>query len=360
MNYMQITELLSQQGTIPFSDYMKIALYHPIHGYYMQKQNHIAVEGDFITGPEISEAIAYACAVSFVKLNLPVLCEIGPGSGRLMFDVLNYLHDWQKLPQEIWLVELCSHRQAQQQELLSELPKEIYDRIDWVQKPKKQAWQGMLLAHEILDAQIFDIVEYTESGWQEKKVIVNSGKAAWVYEPIRPEIAELLPDGSFTPGFVTEVFSGTPAFINEICQGLNQGGLLFIDYGYCHKEYYHPQRNNGTSKSFSKHKHSNDLLSKPGQQDITAHVNFSLVANLIKEHGFDINGYFTQAQFILHTNAAQCLSKFSGISYHNACTAFKSVVFEMGDVFKFMLATKNINTWHSWLGDFGVDRLNEQ
>ena len=339
---------------------MQQALYDANYGYYMQPEN--PINRDFITAPELSPALAYACAIAWQKLynidqNL-ILCELGPGSGKLTKAVLEYLQEWQVLPAEIWLIELNAHRRSQQQQLLSELPQSLYKRCRWFEQIPQQPWQGLLLANEILDAQPFALVQRKDNAWQELTVTKANGKFAWQQRSIPTKLKPLLPQGDFHDGYCTEIFPKTADFIKQTTENLVQGAVIFIDYGYTHNEYYHEQRYMGTSSLFANaNKPKTELFISPGSNDITAHVDFTLVAKALNYSDFNIAGYCTQSQFLIQTNAHEHLLNLSGISYAKACMAYKQLMFGMGEVFKVMLASKNARALEQWLCEFGVDRL---
>lgn len=347
--------------SLAFSEYMHKCLYDPDNGYYMQKQNPVGSHGDFITAPEISPALAYACASAFIKLassepNL-ILCEVGPGSGKLMLEVIKYLVEQDCLPEQVWMVELNQNRIEQQQSLLSGLPTEISKRIIWHKVMPKHKWQGLIIANELLDAIPFDIVRKNNSIWTELRVRQEGGQYSFYESCLRPELQKFLPKVDVPDMYQTEIFPLLPGFLNSLTCNMDRGALLFIDYGYPHQEFYHPQRVLGTSKVFLSQKSSNDLLLLPGECDITAHVDFSLLKLCLQELGISTRAFMTQSQFLICTKSYEQLSSLDELGYDKACNAFKSLFFEMGDIFKVLLAEKMSDAWLSWLNNYGVDRL---
>lgn len=343
---------------ISFSQFMQEALYNQTFGYYMQEICPIGL--DFTTSPEKTKAIAYACAKAWQRLShsleQPVFCEIGPGTGQLTYDILEYMNSWDCLPDAVWLIELNPMRQMQQREKFASLPNHIQAISNWATKMPSVPWQGMILGNEVIDAQPFDLICYKNNAWHELKVQCPDLKLRQV--PLGDKLKSFMPVGSnFVEGYTTEVCSSLPDFIKDITCNLTAGGILLLDYGYHAAEYYHPQRNNGTSMSFYQNQATNRLLDKPGKQDITAHVDFSFLASQLLQHDFIIDSYLTKAQYLLETKTHEYLLNYSGIGYHKECAEFKSVIFEMGDIFKVILASKGNKNWHNWLKGLDLERL---
>ena len=354
-----LNNIIKEGRSYSFSEIMALALYHPDFGYYMQEDNPIANSRDYITAPEISDSIGYACAKAWSELGISngVLCEVGPGSGSLVTSMAKYLLDWGLLPKKIILVEKNKFRKIDQQKKLISLSEKVYNICEWRTSMPDTGWSGMLVAHEVLDAQPFDIAIKSESSWLEKRVVKKDGCLNWELATARLEIAKHLENVNVSDGYQTEVLCETATFLDNCCKNLTSGGIIFIDYGYSGKEFFHEQRVFGTSKTFKKHLSSDDLLSDIGNKDITCHVNFSFVKDIIENYKYEANGFFTLGQFLIKTNSHEHLSNLSGLGYHEACMAFKQVLFGMGDTFKCLLASRKNNNWQKWLNDFGVNRL---
>ena len=351
-----IRQILQAKGRMPFSEFMQIALYQPKLGYYMQAES--PIKRDFTTAPELSSAVGFACAVAWQQLTQglkqPILCELGPGSGRLTLAILECLINWEMVPEQIWLIELNEARIIEQKATLANLPKAVLAKCQWHSKIPNQPWSGMLLGNEVLDAQPFDIIKF-QGQWSE--LWVDGESLDFCAQKLRPELQALIPKGNFPDGYQTEVFPGMAAFLKAHSANMISGGMLFLDYGYQHSEFYHAQRLTGSSASFYDNKLTFALLENPGARDLTSHVDFSFVAKKLLENELEIAGYLTKAQFLMQTNAHEHLLNLSGISYHKACLAFKALLYEMGDIFKVLLATKNNENWNEWLDGYGVDRL---
>lgn len=348
--------MFNKKENISFAEFMEQALYHPKFGYYMQ--NTCPIGQDFTTAPEKSKALAYACAKSWQQLALAdaTLCEIGPGTGQLMLDTISFLQEWNSLPKSIWLIELNPHRLEQQKAKFDCLSPAIKDKLHWYDSIPNTPWQGLIIANEIIDAQPFEIITYQNKTWYELQV--SCPELTWAKTAINKKLTKILPkDLELPDGYTTEVRSSLVNFIKNISCNMTAGGILLLDYGYPAKEYYHPQRIKGTSMAFYAGKKSYELLSNPGQQDLTAHVDFTDLAKILQANDFGLDAYMNKAQFLMQTKSHEHLLNYNGMSYHKASMAFKSLIFEMGDVFKVMLASKNNTGWQQWLKGYGVERL---
>lgn len=153
--------------------------------------------------------------------------------------------------------------------------------------------------------------------------------------------------GSQWRHYISEISLMIPAWLKSIGQLLNQGAVLLIDYGFPAHEYYHPQRNTGTLMCHYRHQAHVDPFYFPGLQDITAHVDFTLVAESAVEAGLEILGYTHQAAFLLNSGLLNGLSELAVSDFEQFALAqqVKKLILphEMGELFKVMALGKNIS-----------------
>jgi SAM-dependent MidA family methyltransferase len=154
--------------------------------------------------------------------------------------------------------------------------------------------------------------------------------------------ADQLPDG-----YVTEVCPAARGLIHSLSAALQTGVILMVDYGFSASEYYHPQRNEGTLMCHYQHyAHSNPFINV-GLQDITAHVNFTAIAEAGLSQGLSLHGYCNQAQFLMNCGILDLLGAVSpddAAAYMPMAAAVQKLLSpaEMGDLFKVISFTKNL------------------
>lgn len=308
-----LTDLINQKiqqqgGQINFAEYMQMALYQPGLGYYQNCLYTLGEQGDFVTAPEISPLFAAGLCQALCSLDKQLttsLLEIGAGSGQLACDLLTQLAEADRLPENYTILEPSKTLQMQQRQKLCQLDANLYQRVSWL-KQLPQDFIGCIFANEVVDAIPCEVIEKTQSGWQYKTVSYQNQQFSWeagerVELQLLPEVlqskvhqAEIFPSG-----YQTEIRPLLNAWLKSLSASLKQGIILLFDYGYSQQEYYHPQRCSGTLKCFSRHTANNNPFALVGLQDITAHVDFSQLAQQANQQGLRPSGFTTQAGFLL-------------------------------------------------------------
>lgn len=344
----KIENVISQQGGwISFARYMEMALYEPGLGYYSHGGEILGWRGDFVTAPEISTLFGQTLARSiqpFFAQSAPRILEIGAGSGRLAFDMLNALALQDIIPEQYDILDLSGSLRQQQQEMLAPFP-----QVRWIDS-LPEAFTGVILGNEVLDAMPVQRVAKKEGKWYELGVSVS--KDSFVFEvraadsTLLSQIDWQIPDAKGLPdGYVTEVHPYACAFVRTLGKILKagEGGVaMLIDYGYPGKEYYLPERSQGTLMSYYRHHVHADPFWHVGLQDITAHLDFSAVAGAALESGIDLLCYASQAGFLLANGITELLLQFSPeAAVHYLPEAKKAQMLlspaEMGELFKVMI-----------------------
>jgi len=142
---------------------------------------------------------------------------------------------------------------------------------------------------------------------------------------------------------------------------LTRGAVMMLDYGFPANEYYHPQRNQGTLMCHYQHYAHSDPLTNVGLQDITAHVNFTAIAEAGLDQGLDLYGYCNQAQFLLSCGILALLEKESPedhLAYMPMAAAVQKLLSpaEMGELFKVIGFTKNVDSQDMLVGFSSGDK----
>ena len=299
-------------GAIPFWKFMELALYAPGLGYYSAGARKFGPAGDFITAPErsplFSACVADALAPALRQTGKDaVFMELGGGSGAFAEACLETLQARSMLPARYAILEPSADlRQRQRERLQARLSPALFARVDWLDGPMPSAWDGVVFANEVIDA--LPVTRFViRQGQVLEEGVALDGEGRFVRTE-RPADAMLdaavrriegqLPE-PFADGYRSEVLVQLPYWIQAVVGGLRRGALLFIDYGHARREYYLPERNNGSLRAFRQHHLVEDVFAWPGLQDITASVDFTALAEAGIGAGFEFSGYCTQASFLL-------------------------------------------------------------
>jgi len=308
-------------GSISFSRFMELALYTPGLGYYSAGAHKFGTGGDFVTAPELGSLFAECIA----EVLAPVLrslgekaqfLEIGGGSGRFAAAVLPRLQTLDVLPARYAVLEPSADLRQRQYALWREcLPSHIFARVDWLDSPPDTEWDGVVFANEVIDALPATRFAIQHGEVMEEHVCLADEHSfrtilrptdSFVTTAVRQLERQL--DMPLSDGFHSELLPQLPYWLQAVTGPLRRGALLFVDYGYPRREYYHPQRMEGTLRAFYRHQVSNDVLARVGVQDLTASVDFTALAEAGTHAGFDFAGYCTQTGFLLGNGLESRLS----------------------------------------------------
>lgn len=344
----------SAGGWLPFSDYMRLALYAPGLGYYSGGATKFGAAGDFVTAPEISPLFGACIAATAAEtLATPELAgngsilEIGAGSGQLALQILQSLAARGALPLRYFILELSAELQQRQRDLLAHKAPELLQRVEWLSE-LPQNFRGFIVGNEVLDAMPCALVHYSEAGWLERGVVWDNG-FAWQDRSIQD--MRLMMQALVLPAagnYLTEIQLEAQGFIKSLAASLECGTILLIDYGFAAAEYYHPQRHMGTLMCHYRHHSHTDPFWLPGLNDITTHVDFSAIWRAGADAGLALEGYLPQSAYLINAGLMSLLNNLSATdlkSYLPAVAAAQKLVnpAEMGDLFKAIAFSKNLN-----------------
>lgn len=340
-------------GWLPFSDYMRLALYAPCLGYYSGGAAKFGAAGDFVTAPEISPLFGACIATTAAEvLAAPELAwqgailEIGAGSGQLAVQILQALAARSALPQRYCILELSGELQQRQRDLLAREVPDFIERIEWLSELPAN-FHGFIVGNEVLDAMPCALVNYSETGWAERGVVWN-GKLDWQDRPIRD--MRLMMQALVLPAagnYLTEIQLEAQGFVTSLAQSLACGAILLPDYGFAAAEYYLPQRNMGTLMCHYRHHSHTDPFWLPGLCDITTHVDFSAIWRAGRDAGLALEGYLTQGSYLINAGLMDELNRLNSAdlkSYLPAVTAAQKLInpAEMGELFKVIAFSKGL------------------
>ena len=340
------TEIDAAGGWIGFDRYMELALYAPGLGYYAagaRKFGGGAAGGDFVTAPEISPLFARSLAAQVVQLfeQVPArIVEFGAGTGRLARDLLDAL-DARRVPVESYaIVEVSADLRERQRSRLADA------RVQWLDGPPS-GFAGVIVANEVLDVMPVRLFVRECGELFERGVSLRDGALAFAGRPADATLADAIAEieteaGPLPDGYGSEIGLVARGWMRSAGGWLARGALLAIDYGFPRREYYHPQRLMGTVMCHYRHHAHSDPLWLPGLNDITAHVDFTAMAQAAHEGGLQVLGYTSQAHFLLNCRLLDLLKQERTPAAANAAHRLISEA-EMGELVKVLAVGRGID-----------------
>ena len=344
------TAIRAAGGAIPFSRYMELALYAPGLGYYSAGARKFGAAGDFVTAHELSplfsRCVARQCAEVLAAVPGGSILELGAGSGVMAADTLLELQALDKLPAEYLILEVSADLRERQRQTLIAKATALASRVRWLDELPND-FEGVMLGNEVLDALPVERFLKRTGGFDEYCVTTEGDGFTWSTRPAGEMLAATLTAFETTlpeplqPGYVSEINLGVMPLVSSLAAALRRGALLLMDYGYPRTAYYHPERSMGTLMCHYRQRAHADPFLYPGLQDITAHVDFTAVAEAGTASGLELAGYTTQAHFLL----ALAIASLAGPDL-KAVQQVKLLTLpeEMGERFKAIGFTKGIET----------------
>jgi len=309
------TEIDAAGGWLGFDRYMALALYAPGLGYYSGGLEKFGADGDFVTAPEISPLFGRCLARQAAQVLGATggdILELGAGSGKLAVDVLTELDRLERLPERYLILEVsASLRETQKKRIESSLPLRISHKINWLDA-LPESFTGLVLGNEVLDALPTHLVAWHAAGVSERGVAMADGHFVWRDKPLHEgRLFEAAHGLALPPGHVSEIGLAAGSLMGSLARMLDRGVVLMLDYGFPRREYYHPQRAQGTLMCHYRHHAHDDPFLHPGLQDITAHVDFTAVAEAAVAQGASLLGYASQTQFLINCGITDLLAEVS-------------------------------------------------
>ena len=346
-----------ENGPIPFRRFMELALYHPQGGYYCQKNPRIGPGGDFYTSPHQSPWLGRMIAPLLEEIHRRMgdppslhVWEYGPGEGWLAFDILETILSSQK-PHHHDITYTFAEQSAQAITRIRDKFKD-FDNIgfsDPAQYPSA-GFEGVVLAHEFLDALPVHALIQKKPVIQERYVVPHGERLQFCEGALSDErLKEWFPDLGVTlsTGQAAEVNLCAFDWVCEMARRMARGAILIFDYGFSAHALYGPTRFGGTLRGYRNHTLVSDVLSRPGQTDITTHVDFNSILRAAISHGMGLAGFTDQAHFLLGAGLAQAVKNVSTEDDDKARRERQSIMGIMdptglGGAIKVMLLSKNL------------------
>lgn len=307
-------EIAASGGRITFARFMDLALYHPEHGYYLGPERRPGRGGDFLTAPEATPyfgiTLARQIAECWERLGRPLPFEIreyGSGIGGLAYDIIAGLST--EAPEVVEglryrLVEVNQHRLAQALAAFDEVG---LGHLVHPEPPAEPGTDlpsivGVALANEVADALPVHRLVMRPGGLQERFVAWNDGLVAVEDEPTveaaRAGEAVLAEGVMLADGDLIEVSPAAEEWFAGVGRGLERGYAIVIDYGYEATELYREHRLAGLIRGYYEHTVTDDPLIRVGEQDLTAHVDFTALRRAGESAGLTFAGLTTQGALL--------------------------------------------------------------
>lgn len=289
---------------LSYADYMDMVLYHPQYGYYMRHKEKIGRQGDFITTSNISDIFGRTIARWFADLvrekKLPAhFCEVGSGNGRF---ARAFLQEWLENdypPLTYFIVEKSPyHIKLQKKELAADWP--VHHVSSFADLGR---FSGMIFSNELFDAfpvhvikkqngKLFEVmVSYKEQQLVELETELINIDILNYLDHYQVDLAE---------GQRLEIPLAMEGYAVELASVLESGLIVTVDYGYTREEWKNPSRRDGSLRGYYQHQLIEDLLSHPGEMDLTSHIHWDTLKMIGEESGMQTLGKWRQDEFLLH------------------------------------------------------------
>ncbi len=333
----KIKKLIIQKGCITFETFMQMALYEPELGYYSSDRIKIGKKGDYYTSQHLHPAFGAMLGKQLIEMwefmgNPDTFYSVEPGAGEgfMCNDILTYLKG-----KEIYdalkyiIVEPHPFMKHRQKRLLEN----FNNKITWITSLKElENIKGCILSNELLDAFPVHLIEM-ENELKEVYVTLNEDNNFTEIKdtPSTDYLNKYLDEFniSLPYGYRTEINLKIKDWFNEVNHVLSEGFILTIDYGYPAPEYYSEDRNRGTLMCYYQHQFTENPYLNVGNQDITAHVNFSSVKKYGEELGIKTIGFASQGAYLVSLGIDQIISEL----YENS----KDYLFEIARIKRLIL-----------------------
>jgi SAM-dependent MidA family methyltransferase len=350
-----IADLIRERGPVTVAAFMDLALYHPQLGYYARAGQRSGRAGDFFTSVDVGALFGELLEIQIAEMagllgRAPFdLVEAGAGNGRLAADVLRAArrhHPQLYNSLRLHLVEASAAARSAQASSLGEVAERLVSSSDRL----PEALDGVLFANELLDALPVHQVVMREDGLREVYVAMSSRGLQTIEGPLStPALAEYLRqnDVRLESGWLAEINLRAVGWLREATASLTRGFMILIDYGHEARDLYSLTHATGTLTAFRRHTTAAETaperpewLHRPGEQDITAHVDFTTARRIVESAGWSVLGFLDQTYFLLGLASDEVLSRLT----FKQRLALKTLVAPggLGSTLKVLIAGKQV------------------
>ena len=345
---------IRRDGPVTFAWFMEQALFHPTLGYYSSGRAEIGRGGDYFTsvsaGPLFGHLLGGQFAQIWDLLGQPdnfAIVEQGAHRGDFARDVLETLRE--NYPTcfaavRYQIVEPFAVLRARQTETLAA----FHDKVCWTDSLETLApFRGLHFSNELLDALPMHLLKWTGTEWLERFVESENEAFVLVDRPLSaPKLAERvrripLP---LPAGYETEVNLAAAQWLETLAPKLLEGFVLAADYGFARDEFYASHRTAGTLRSYARHQLLPSSLAHPGHADITAHVDWTALAEIAEARGLRVAGFTDQHHFITGLLASAIGRELGESNDPKTKRALQTLIHPgfLGMKFQFLVLAKNI------------------
>jgi SAM-dependent MidA family methyltransferase len=304
-----IRDEIAVRGPVSFARFMDLALHHPRHGYYSDGPRRLGREGDFFTASDVGTAFGRSLASQWVEMDETLdrpdpfqVVEFGAGRGLLARDALDAMPGWSPNLAGRLRYAIVEKSEAMREEAGRRAPEA---RV--VTDPTEVATaDGCALAVELFDALPVHRVRRRAGVLVEVAVDVDSsGTLIEIETSPTEEVARLAERYGGAPGEgdESEICPAALAQLDALAAVIRRGFVVIVDYGYPARELFGPNHRRGTLLAYHRHSTNEDYLKRVGDQDLTAHVNFTALEDRAREIGLDVLGLTTQDRFLIANDA---------------------------------------------------------
>lgn len=290
---------------LSFADFMQHCLYHPSYGYYMQQRERIGKKGDFYTSSSVHKVfgalLARQLAQMFKLLDTPTftVVEQGAGEGHLALDVLDELKMREPVlyaALDYCIVEIGPDNRKRQAHILAEHP-----CVRWMKLEQLESVHGCFISNELVDAFPVHLVEKHANKLYEVRVVEDAGGFAEKLIPASAVLRQHFKNLGVEPveGNRAELCPSAALWMEQVAEILERGFIITVDYGYPAEELYAPFRRAGTLMCYAQHTANDNPYQHVGQQDITAHVDFTLLEQTGARAGLTRLYFAEQYRFLM-------------------------------------------------------------
>jgi len=347
---------IGDEGPISFRDFMEMALYYPELGYYTSTGEKFGEHGDYFTAPFFTSVYGGVIAKQLEEMwELTgkkdfVVVEFGAGLGSLCLDILRHLKQNKSFYEKLkYCIIEKSESLRKKQKTRAESAGDIAEKISWVSDIEEiSPFTGCVLANEVLDNFSVHKVVMKEKELSEVFVDHKNGFTEILKpanENLNKYFSELQVD--LPNDFCTEVNLEAIEWLKKISTCLQKGFVLVVDYGFPSSELYQSYRRLGTIVCYHKHAVNDHPYENIGEQDITAHVNFSALALWGTKNGLMNCGFTTQSQFLSGLGLTQYLRKLeleqkNDFEIRKKLMLLHTLLISMGKKFKVLIQQKGL------------------
>jgi SAM-dependent MidA family methyltransferase len=350
-----IRDTIRRRGPVTFEWFMEQVLYHPELGYYSSGRCAIGRRGDYFTNVSVGPLFGRLLAAQFVEmwesLGRPddfIIVEQGAHQGDFARDALEAVRE--RAPDffstlRYWIIEPFPVLRDRQREAL----RDFSEKITWQKSlADLEPFCGVHFSNELLDAMPVHLISKgADADWEERRVAESGDGFHFVTAPItKTELRrhlETIPEHLSAP-YETEVSIEALRWIESVAQKLTRGYILAVDYGHSRDDYYATERSSGTLQSYAHQRVKASPLTEIGHADITAHVDWTSLAERAEAHGLTVAGFADQHHFVTGVLTALMAEQFDGTADAATRRALQTLLHPefLGTTFQFLALTKDI------------------